>query len=235
MFKKEGIYNWVIYKITSPSKRIYIGVTSNFKKRVAAYKFCKTRNQTLVHSSIQKYGFSSHKIEVVESFSGTPKVAYDKEMYWVRGYMSNKSKYANQNGLNLTDGGDGAIGYRQTKESIEKRKQYKHTEEAKSKISKASKGNTYRLGHKMTLSQIEHRSSKIRGRKIVGDELRKHIERVQKSCGRGIKQFSVRGEFIREYSMICIATKEIGIPRLGIMRNLSGQCKQSRGFVFKYA
>ena len=29
---------WVIYKITSPSNRIYIGITSNLKKRLSYYK-----------------------------------------------------------------------------------------------------------------------------------------------------------------------------------------------------
>ena len=37
------------------------------------------------------------------------KNADGKEMFWIRSYMSNKNKYPEQNGLNLTDGGEGRI------------------------------------------------------------------------------------------------------------------------------
>lgn len=271
------IVNWSIYRITSPSNRVYIGITCNFNQRFSVYKSNVASKQTLIYNSIKKYGFESHQVEVIDSFRGNLSYAQGKEMFWVRSYMSNKNRYPEQNGLNLTDGGDGTRGYKQSQEKIEKQRQkmlgrkqdpevvrkraekqrgrkmnfthmteefkkklseanklYRHTEEAKKKIGEASKGNKHRLGSKMTPEQIEHRSSLLRGQKKSPENLKKHIEMVIRIFAKPIFQYDLNGNFIKEYPMITTAAKEIGIPKLGIHRNLSGQCKQSRGFIFKY-
>lgn len=60
--KKENI---VIYKITSPSNKIYIGQTRNFIKRVSEYRCKSAKGQPYLYNSIKKYGFQSHKIEII--------------------------------------------------------------------------------------------------------------------------------------------------------------------------
>lgn len=270
-------YNWNVYKITSPSGRVYIGITSNLIKRFSVYKSNAVSRQTLIFNSIRKYGYENHKVEIMDTFTGDNDYANGKEIFWIRGYMSNKNKYPEQNGLNLTDGGDGTTGYKATAEVIEKNRkrrigkkhseltkkkmsearvgikmnfthftpefkkklsekarQYKHTDEARKKIGEASKGNKYRLGYKMTAEQIEHRSSKRRGRKIPTEIVAKSRETFIKKHGRPVFQYTLDGGFIKKYPCITIAAKEIGIPRLGIYRALVGKHKQSRGFIFKY-
>jgi len=54
-----------IYKITSPSGRIYIGQSVNIKQRFAYYKTCIRTNQRKLFNSIKKYGFENHVLEVV--------------------------------------------------------------------------------------------------------------------------------------------------------------------------
>ena len=271
--------NWTIYKITSPTNRIYIGITSQWSNRMSAYRNCDKRleKQTLIYNSIRKYGYESHTIKQVDNFVSDLSYANGKEMWWVRTFMSNKNRYPKYDGINLNVGGGGSRGYKASKEKIDahrkkmigkkaseetkkrmslsqkgtkkncthytpefrkklsdRSKLYKHTDEAKKKISEASKGNKYRLGTKMTKEQIEHRSSMIRGRKITGAALDAHISRVIMACAKPVLQYDLNGIFIAEYPMIKTAAQEIGIPRLGILRNLSGQYKQSRGFIFKY-
>lgn len=57
-----------IYKITSPSCKIYIGQSVNILKRFNDYRTDKTKysSQTKLVNSINKYGVSNHKFEIIE-------------------------------------------------------------------------------------------------------------------------------------------------------------------------
>lgn len=55
----------VIYKITSPTGKVYIGQTWNFSERVYFYRTIKCKGQVKVYNSLKKHGFDSHKIEVI--------------------------------------------------------------------------------------------------------------------------------------------------------------------------
>lgn len=55
---------WV-YKITSPSGRIYVGSTLNVPKRKSAYRCLSIPSQTKIYRSLLKYGFESHSFEVI--------------------------------------------------------------------------------------------------------------------------------------------------------------------------
>ena len=56
----------VIYKVTSPSGRVYIGQTINFKRRLKEYRNLKCDKQPRLCNSFKKYGFDKHKIEILE-------------------------------------------------------------------------------------------------------------------------------------------------------------------------
>jgi len=55
----------VVYKITNPNERVYIGSTTNFERRMSNYKNNKSKGQVKLHNSLQKYGFKNHKIEIL--------------------------------------------------------------------------------------------------------------------------------------------------------------------------
>lgn len=54
-----------VYKITSPTNRIYIGSTNNIARRKSYYKTLKCKNQNKIYNSIKKYGWESHVFEVI--------------------------------------------------------------------------------------------------------------------------------------------------------------------------
>lgn len=54
-----------IYKITSPTNKIYIGQSWDLNKRKNKYKTCLDKRQRYIYASIQKYGFQSHKWEII--------------------------------------------------------------------------------------------------------------------------------------------------------------------------
>jgi len=88
---------WV-YKITSPSEKIYIGITSNVIKRFCSYKNNNDEKQTILYNSIKKYGWDAHKKEILY-ISLFKEEAEQKEIELIKYYKDNKTS------LNIADGG----------------------------------------------------------------------------------------------------------------------------------
>lgn len=55
-----------IYKITSPSGRIYVGQSRDIKKRFNKYKGIHCKEQPILYNSLRKYGVENHVFEVIE-------------------------------------------------------------------------------------------------------------------------------------------------------------------------
>lgn len=69
-----------IYKITSPSNRIYIGQTEDFELRFKMYKRLHCKNQTRLYNSLIKYSFEKHIFEFIEEC--LKQELNSKERYW---------------------------------------------------------------------------------------------------------------------------------------------------------
>lgn len=102
-----------IYKITSPSGKIYIGQTIDLIRRKSKYKRLDCKQQPKVFNSIVKYTWELHIFEVIEEISDTDKSSLnEREQYWISYYDSMN------NGLNCTGGGDSKIISSETIEKI---------------------------------------------------------------------------------------------------------------------
>jgi group I intron endonuclease len=253
---------WHIYKITSPTGRVYIGVTSNYKKRIYAYKCGDCKSQSILYNSIVSHGFINHDIEIIESFIGTTLEALSKEMFWIRTFMSNAIKYRDMNGMNLTDGGQGTIGYRHTEAAkqvlSEKNRQYRHTDEAKKKIGAASAGNKYNVGRKgksdkwyeamrlvhtgnkynsgrtQSKELIEKRFLKLRGRRQPAEHVENRRKAITELQGRPIVQYDNSGKVVAEYESISRAAKSIGASAAMVHMAANGVRKTCKGYSLKY-
>ena len=121
-----------IYKITSPSGKIYIGQSVNIEKRINNYRNKNCKKQIKIYNSLIKYGFENHKFEILcecEINSLNELERYYQDLYNV----------ISKNGLNLslTKSNDRS-GYRseETRKKIGLwHKGKKMSEEAKKKIS----------------------------------------------------------------------------------------------------
>ena len=58
--------NCGIYKITSPTGKIYIGQSKNIAKRLATYGRENCKGQPILYNSINKYGWESHQFDIIE-------------------------------------------------------------------------------------------------------------------------------------------------------------------------
>jgi group I intron endonuclease len=55
----------VIYKITSPSGKVYIGQSRNWASRKSKYKKLKNSQQIKIHRSLLKYGYDAHEFKII--------------------------------------------------------------------------------------------------------------------------------------------------------------------------
>jgi len=87
-----------IYKITSPSNRVYIGQSINLERRFKHYMNLKEiKGQKKIYNSIKKYGYENHIFEIQEECN--IEELDIKEKYWISFYDSSN------NGLNISEGG----------------------------------------------------------------------------------------------------------------------------------
>lgn len=158
---------WTLYRHTSPSGKVYIGITSKKPTKRWAYGH-GYKNCIMFNRAIIKYGWNNIKHEVLFE-SLTEQEAKRLEIVLIRFYKELGISY------NITDGGDGCPGHT-WKWTNEQRRNYKardmsgsnnpnygnhklagenhpmygktHTEEARRKIALAATGRTHKLTEK---------------------------------------------------------------------------------------
>jgi hypothetical protein len=126
-----------IYKIESPSGKVYIGQTVNIKDRFRKYKSLHCKTQPKIYNSLLKYGYDNHKIDIIEVCDLN--IINTREVYWIEIYDSKN------NGLNCNSGGNmNKIISLSTKQKMsiaaKNRKRNPMSEETKLKISHSNKG-----------------------------------------------------------------------------------------------
>ena len=184
-----------IYKITSPSGRIYIGQSIDINRRWVSYKKLNCKKQILLFNSLKKYGYENHVFEIVCECN---KEELD---YLEKHYIELFDCFDTDNGLNLKSGGEKPLmsdsikkkisdankGRKFTEEHKTKlsksHKGYIHTKEQKEKIGLKSLGNKHNLGRVCKTETKEKMRLKALGRKI-SDEQKEKISNTLKGKGR---------------------------------------------------
>jgi group I intron endonuclease len=123
-----------IYKITSPTNKIYIGQSVDIDDRFRKYKNLNCNRQTIIYNSLKKYGWEQHIFEIIEECPADKLL--ERETYW-------KEYYKVLEVPSLCCRIDGKGGYMNEETKIKiglKHKGKIMSDEAKAKISEALKG-----------------------------------------------------------------------------------------------
>jgi group I intron endonuclease len=146
--------NYFVYKHTSPSNKVYIGITSmNPKKRWANGRGYRTQ---MFHYAIEKYGWKNFEHDIL--FEGlTKNEAEQKERELIAYYKSNQKDY----GYNIDNGGS-SFG--------------SHSESTKQKFSKNMIGDTRNRGRVHTEETRKHMSEAHIDNKLTEETKRKLSE-----------------------------------------------------------
>ena len=84
-----------IYKITSPTGKIYIGESTNIYDRYLKYRRGACKDQPKIYNSLSKYGFVQHIFEIIEECNKED--LNTRERYWQEFY-----NVTGKNGLNCS-------------------------------------------------------------------------------------------------------------------------------------
>ena len=131
-----------VYKITSPTGRVYIGSSVNLEHRIKCYKNMWNQSQVRIYNSIKKYGWENHTWEVLEET--TEEGLHVKE----REYQE-KYDVLSENGLNCEYVKTDSKPRKRSKESIERMKsKLTGRKQSKETIEKRRKSNSKPLSEK---------------------------------------------------------------------------------------
>lgn len=171
-----------IYKITSPTGKVYIGQSTNIQQRFQYYNNLRCIQQVKLFRSLQKYGPENHNFEIIEECEESRLNL--RERYWQEQYdVLNKEKGLNlrytkvndrsgimskeaKERMSISKTGEknnmhGKTHSEKTKKKIsEKRKGYKHSEETKKLYSEQRSGVPKSEEHKKKQSELQKVSEK---------------------------------------------------------------------------
>lgn len=177
-----------IYKITSPSGRIYIGQSVDMKKRFRAYKNLSCKNQPIIYNSLLKYGFETHEFEVlcecsVEDLNNNERYYQDyfsvigvNGMNCVLTASSDKSgKLSEETIIKIKIARSKQIITKEHAEKISKANTGRiHSEETKAKIGMSQKG-------KIISEESRKKMSKSAKGRVISEETRIKLSEVGKA------------------------------------------------------
>lgn len=180
----EIINTWMVYRHTSPSGKVYIGISKNspttrWGRNGNGYR----KTQYFAHA-IQKYGWDNIKHEVLFQNLSEDK-AKQLEINLIRHYKNLGISY------NITNGGEGTLGWHPS-------------EELKAHWSGQRKGRIIDADWRKKLSDS------LKGRVIPIETCKKGGQRNKEAKSKAVIQLSLTGEYIATFSSIKEAAKSLG-------------------------
>jgi group I intron endonuclease len=230
-----------IYKITSPSGKVYIGQTTNFIKRKNYYKNGAKPYQIRIYNSLNKYGYDAHTIEFIEEClveNLNERERYFQDFYNVIG----------ENGLNCrltaTDDKSGFLSESSKhKLSIAKKKVVidgewrekfaydwsgkNHSEETRRKMSESAKGKKKSAEHIAKLPQNQKGyKSKQRSQEF------KLNQKLFNGKSKIVYQYDKNDILINQFISAAEAKRQTGIKTINSV--VLGKTKTAGGFKWRY-
>ena len=217
------INNYCVYKHTSPSNKVYIGITSQ-KPEYRWRNGNGYKSHLYFYNAILKYGWNNFKHEILFD-NLTKEEAEQKEIELIALYKSNQQKY----GYNIANGGNS-----NGKHSDETRRKIKENhfdisgknhpmygkhcnDEVKQKISKSMTGRKHTVSPE-TCIKI---SNALKGREMKKEWIEKMAEGHKKS----VLQYSLDNQLIKRWDSIKDIEIELGISHQCVVACCKGRQK----------
>ena len=229
----------VIYKITNPTGRVYIGKTVDFNQRMSKYRRLKNNEQKIIYASILKYGWENHVVEILQE--AEPDRLNELEIEYIK--KNNSYRYENDLGMNLTRGGDGGLGRVDSEEVRNKRALKlvgsKRNNETKALMSELKKG---KIPHASTLprseKQLQHckfgNVGRIKTKEALQNWLDSKLIKFLNEHG-GIQQFDLEGNLIKEWFILPKhVAKQVGVDDSYLYNVLKNNKKYCKGFNWQF-
>lgn len=185
---------YIIYKLTNKiNNKIYFGYTKqSLNKRF--YGHYKEPRNTIISRSIRKYGTNVFTKETILECEQENDAKFI-ERFLIYRYQTNVIKFPHGNGMNMTDGGEGAQGY---KHSIDQRTKWSRERKGKPTFRSTVNELSDPLNKKVyQFNQVgeliaEYPSAKIAGQSVGVDpsNISKCCNGIARTCGGFIFQYN---------------------------------------------
>ena len=207
---------YTVYKHTSPSGKVYIGITSLTPNIRWGNDGRGYHKQEHFYNAIQKYGWDSFQHEIL--YTGlTKEEACAKEIELIAQYKSNKRGF----GYNSTSGGE----------------HYTHSEESKRKISESNRGEKHPFYGKHATDETRKKMSEARKGRRFSEEHRRNLSQSQLNHpkkSKRVAQYTLTDEFVCEYPSSCEASRVTQLSQGHIAECCNGKRRQEGGFKWTY-
>lgn len=229
---------YCVYRHTSPSGKVYIGITCQNPIRRWAHGH-GYRHNPYFSKAIQKYGWDAFSHEILHD-GLTKEAACEKEVELIRVHQSNKGEF----GYNLSSGGEfPTIGVKLSEETRRKLSEAKRgekapwfgkklSEETRRKMSEAHRG------YKPSPEECRQRSERQKGEKNhnYGKRIPENVRMKMSESHRMylIVQMSFDGTVVATYSTTASAAMAMGCAKTTISDACSGRRPQALGYKWKY-
>lgn len=199
-----------VYKYTSPSNKIYIGITCKTLACRARYNGCGYDGCAAFERAIKKYGWNNFQCEILAQ-DLTEEEAKRLEKYYIKLYDSTNP----EKGYNITKGGDGTALF-----------------DEKEIVSLWNKG----LKVSEIIEQVGCCSETIKN--ILSANGIDGKERIKRSAGKyhqkQVYQFDKQGNFLNSYESVAEAERQTKVHHSNIVNVCNGKRKSAGGYKWSY-
>lgn len=229
---------YCVYRHTSPSGKVYIGITCQNPIRRWAHGH-GYRNNPYFSRAITKHGWDTFTHEILFSDLSIED-ACEKEIELIRFHKSNDENY----GYNISSGGEfPGTGRKHTEDARRKMSEAtrgekatwygkKLSEEHRRKMSEAHKGRAHSLEQRRRNSESQKGERNHNyGKHLSEDTRRKMSESHRKYT---IVQMTFEGEILATYPTTAMAAKTLGCSKNTIGNACNGRRPQALGYKWKY-
>jgi group I intron endonuclease len=218
-FENDGYCVYMFENLTNDKK--YIGKTKNFKKRLQTHLYDMNDVDFVIYRAINKYGIEKFKILILEKCKDEH-LSLEREKYYINLYQTNISKHTPCYGYNMTDGGEGIIGYKRTITDNEKVHKKLTANDVKNIYAK------FMRGTKVSELLKEYKVSKGTINRVLRGDTWKDLDlkKIKRKSGAQLNEnivFEIYSTFINENITITNLAIKYNVERSTIHRILIGK------------
>lgn len=193
-----------IYKITSPTEKIYIGQAFDIEKRISRYKRLSCKMQPRLYNSFLKHGVDQHIFEVVEECSITE--LNIQERYWQDLYnvIGNKGLNCNLTNTDIV------------------RKEY--SRESKEKMSNSAKGRKLSDISRKKIKEYMINNNPFKGKKHSQESL-------EKISGSSSKYLLINTQTKQVFYGLKKAASSVGVSASHLRKAIVGELENNTNLI----
>lgn len=226
-----------IYKITSPSGKIYIGQSTKLLTRYYHYQSLNCKGQPKLFYSLKKHGFNSHLFEIVyelpSDIDASILTCYEQfciDQYREAGIVLMNIKEAGNHGGHSEETKK-AIGLKHKGKIISDKQRKVHSEKMKGRVS-SRKGKMHTEESKVIIREKRALQENIKGCPLGNIPWNKGLKGAQSAHNKGISPSSevkekIRNKLLgRKLSPETIAKRTATLKKNGVKRKWSDEAKK---------